>query len=185
MKLFLGIAIVCTCFVKVQSRSCNACTGINSPCQPKHVTCQDGINSCVTVLTTVNAAGTTKGFVLDCGICNENTSINYGSTSVEVKCCSSDLCNNQNFEAPTPNGLECYTLSAGTGTSNPGIVKCFGIQDRCLKTTVKFEGSFIQIKGCATQSVCKVNDIPQLGMQVSATVNCCDGNLCNTGTALP
>lgn len=185
MKLFLSCVILCTGIAEVQSLKCYSCIATGNTCNEKQETCPARLNNCMTILSTVNVGEImNSSLVKGCNTCPGDFSMNLGFVYTFGKCCSTDLCNNQPIyqENKTPNGLECYAQGYG---SKLEIVKCFGIQDRCLKLTAKSAGISIEIKGCASKNICDTPDTSALGMEIESSINCCENNQCNKGTNLP
>ncbi|KAI4904708.1 hypothetical protein NFI96_025772, partial [Prochilodus magdalenae] len=74
-------------------------------------------------------------------------SLNLGlvKTSLNTKCCSTDLCNNQTLPAwsfGSPNGKKCYTCMNNDCTK---ILNCDGDEDLCAKVTedIKVHGKTV------------------------------------------
>ncbi|XP_024124085.1 urokinase plasminogen activator surface receptor [Oryzias melastigma] len=111
--------------------------------------------------------------------CGE-ASINFGlsKTSVNTKCCNSDLCNSMSAPEPSktaPNGGMCYTCD---GSTCEKTLACEGNEDHCITATASAGGTTVTLKGCASKIICSSkNYVSQLS---GAKISCCKGNLCNS-----
>nr|XP_055037089.1 urokinase plasminogen activator surface receptor-like [Misgurnus anguillicaudatus] len=111
--------------------------------------------------------------------------------AVSVKCCDTDLCNDQEIPAVLniPNGKKCYSCD-WQDCSN--TVNCWGNEDYCFTTNegvlTEEEGDDYYFsfqsetnKGCASKSFCegfeKVSDYDYRNIH---NVTCCEGDLCNS-----
>ncbi|XP_060708615.1 uncharacterized protein LOC132833946 [Hemiscyllium ocellatum] len=183
MQLLQSVLIICAFVAEVQSLTCLSCNVQNRTCKTIQTSCPPGINSCITTSISMNTGGI-KQFVFfkDCGVCVQNTSLQFGLINIEQKCksCSSNLCNDHPFEEGPSilNGLECHTNSPEDSNAM-NIVKCTGIQDRCITASGNFGGIKMELRGCASSIACQAIDQSQMGMQLSYTGKCCETKLCN------
>ncbi|XP_078092161.1 CD177 antigen-like [Mustelus asterias] len=185
MKLFLSVVFLYTGIAEVRCLKCYSCAGVGTTCNDQQQTCPAGVNNCLTAISTVNVGGiVNNSFVKGCYGCPGEFSMNFGLVQTSGKCCSSDLCNNQQSydKNEQPNGLTCYGEMYGL---NPSTVKCSGIQDRCLKFTIKAGDTSIEVKGCGSKNLCQMSDTSTIGMEIYSAINCCENGLCNKGTKLP
>ncbi|XP_031567565.1 lymphocyte antigen 6 complex locus protein G6d-like [Actinia tenebrosa] len=93
------------------------------------------------------------------------------------------------------NGLECYSCATTKDWDKCNDAKkeqtCPSSYTRCLKAEVHFEGAAsadTYLKGCVPPDSCTAQTLEKCktsvpGVKVSCKVNCCDGDLCNTGVA--
>uniref|UniRef100_A0A672HXW0 UPAR/Ly6 domain-containing protein n=1 Tax=Salarias fasciatus TaxID=181472 RepID=A0A672HXW0_SALFA len=106
-------------------------------------------------------------------------SVNYGLER-EVftsTCCSTNLCNNQS--APGNLSHKCYFCN---GVECTGTLNCLGDEDYCISTTVSSGGTTKLLKGCASQEMCSLSNIP--GLEEAGQVHkCCQKNLCNSASS--
>ncbi|XP_066575301.1 urokinase plasminogen activator surface receptor-like isoform X2 [Amia ocellicauda] len=114
--------------------------------------------------------------------CGEPISINFGvlgRTTVNSKCCSTELCNTQNVPAytnNTPNSHKCFTCDKEDCTKT---MNCLGPEDRCIKSFVTAGDQTIVIKGCATSNVCDLKPPKEILNTIGMELNCFERNLCN------
>ncbi|XP_056142889.1 urokinase plasminogen activator surface receptor-like [Lampris incognitus] len=110
-----------------------------------------------------------------------NGSINFGITRTQIssRCCSTDLCNSQNIPVlnnSNPNGRRCFTCNSQDCAAT---LDCLGEEDRCITTKVEVGNKKMDMKGCASKSVCIGGAAAQMGGSMTGDLNCCEGNLCN------
>ncbi|KAI4891291.1 hypothetical protein NFI96_030830 [Prochilodus magdalenae] len=123
--------------IKLQCYQC--IPGLNGTCTDTQTFCSDQCGS-ATVL--VSADGQEKERkVKDCAATEEcvNGSLNLGfvKTTINTKCCNTDLCNNQTVPAlafGAPNGKKCFTC---INNDCRGTVNCAGDEDRCISSEVQ------------------------------------------------
>ncbi|XP_072342188.1 uncharacterized protein [Scyliorhinus torazame] len=196
MKHLFVIAIVCSCVIEVRSVLCWRCSG--KTCQrivrfcPSDNTCQ------TTSITRSTGEINTTLIEQDCPQITQEVSFTsrlaFGSKS--VKSCTGNQCNDETVADPsnrTENGLECYGCFASTSescTKSEEKVKCVGQEDRCFygsgtQSLASFGSSFF-IKGCVTKNVCNGSaNLNEFLVSLDAQTSCCQGNLCNVGSAGP
>ncbi|GCC21355.1 hypothetical protein chiPu_0019824 [Chiloscyllium punctatum] len=189
MQLLQSVLIICAFVAEVQSLTCLSCTAPSHTCETTQTSCRPGINSCITMSVSTNAGGMKQFMILkNCGVCEQNTSLQFGSMNVAEICksCSSNLCNNHPFEEGPSNlnGFECYTNSPEDSNAR-SIVKCTGTQDHCLTASSSFGGVKMELRGCASSAACQVINQSITGMQLSYTGNCCETKLCNKAVLFP
>ncbi|XP_067831539.1 uncharacterized protein [Heptranchias perlo] len=197
MNLFSGIFIICALVTTVSALKCFSCTDPIGNCTQKEAVCNSAANHTCTALSVILRVGGINSSMVSkgCGICPEPISINTGffALSRRSSCCSSDLCNGQ-YRAveqnTTLNGLECFgclNVSFDTCVSSTSIVKCVGIQDRCLHdaSTQLSPGNLFILKGCVSENLCRFPKSSAFGVQTTSDSSCCQGNLCNNATTLP
>ncbi|XP_038641415.1 urokinase plasminogen activator surface receptor-like [Scyliorhinus canicula] len=114
--------------------------------------------------------------------------------SKNVKSCNGANCNTATVADPsnrTQNGLECYGCFNSTSDScatSQIKVKCVGQEDRCFygsgtQSLASFGSSFFA-KGCVTQNVCNGSvNLNDFLVSLDSQTSCCQGNLCNSGSA--
>ncbi|KAI4877763.1 hypothetical protein NFI96_028381, partial [Prochilodus magdalenae] len=125
------------------------CEGIEDRCITIHVQCYQCIpdasgtctdtqtsctDQCASMTYFTNYGGQEYLYsVKDCAAECITGSINLGvwKESINTKCCSTDLCNNQTLPAlsGSPNGRRCYTC---VGNDCTKTLNCEGIEDRCI-----------------------------------------------------
>uniref|UniRef100_A0A3B1IXS7 Urokinase plasminogen activator surface receptor-like n=1 Tax=Astyanax mexicanus TaxID=7994 RepID=A0A3B1IXS7_ASTMX len=162
---------------------CYECTsGLSGTCTKKERHCPD---QCVSVNTATYFAGVKqevvrKGCAANAGQCITG-SLNLGvvRTTVNSRCCSTDLCNSQSVPALTKkslNGRKCYTCVDDICT---GSVSCEGDEDHCISGTADAGGVRMTVKGCASRSYCVSPASSILAAGISGGVSCCNSDLCN------
>ncbi|KAI4904706.1 hypothetical protein NFI96_025770 [Prochilodus magdalenae] len=169
--------------------------GLTGTCTDTQISCPDQCGS-ATIFTSAGGQQHVIS-VKDCAAAPEciSGSLNLGvsKTTINTKCCSTDLCNSQTLPAlsGSPNGRRCYTC---VGNDCTKTVNCEGIEDRCItvhgKTclhinTLCSPGGHqqqVSIKGCAAAPECFSGSM-NLGLS-KTTINtkCCSTNLCNSQT---
>ncbi|XP_067874889.1 urokinase plasminogen activator surface receptor-like isoform X2 [Heterodontus francisci] len=197
MKVLLGAVLLIALVTEASALKCFSCVSPTGNCTQQEVVCNPALNlNCRTVfITQTNGARNSSLFVKDCGNCSEPSSFNVGSFAqfLGFNCCRSDLCNDlrhQVNEDTTLNGLECFGCnndSAATCSSSTSVLKCVGIQNRCIHVSVpQFDtGKYIVRKGCASESNCRSPQVNNFGVQTSSDFHCCKESLCNNETTLP
>uniref|UniRef100_A0A8C9TTA9 UPAR/Ly6 domain-containing protein n=1 Tax=Scleropages formosus TaxID=113540 RepID=A0A8C9TTA9_SCLFO len=103
-------------------------------------------------------------------------SINFGilRATVNTKCCSTDLCNNQTLAQNSPNGKQCFSCDLNNDCTS--VINCLGNENNCITATVAQRTT----KGCISSNICAAANVSaQLGLNLGVNINCCDGNLCN------
>ncbi|TDH03661.1 hypothetical protein EPR50_G00144200 [Perca flavescens] len=110
----------------------------------------------------------------DCG----EYSVNFGisQTKVNMKCCTSALCNTQLAPEPSkskPNGKQCYWCDE---QSCNNTLSCEGNEDNCISATESQGGHSVTVKGCVSKRLCTTRD---KSWARKLTYRCCKGNLCN------
>ncbi|KAG7469211.1 hypothetical protein MATL_G00126430 [Megalops atlanticus] len=185
MELLISLLFVCALISKAYPLQCYQCipTGLGS-CMQTQETCPASQTKCGS-LTAVVYAGSSKQAEINGKSCAApaeciSGSVNFGisRTTVNTKCCDSNLCNTQNAPAlpdASPNGKQCFTCQ---GTDCTHTLKCLGSEDRCIKTSVKSDGQTVTVKGCASQTACAGNINAQFG-NTAVGMSCCEGDLCN------
>ncbi|XP_039676603.1 urokinase plasminogen activator surface receptor-like [Perca fluviatilis] len=110
----------------------------------------------------------------DCG----EYSVNFGisQTKVNMKCCTSDLCNTQPAPEPSkskPNGKQCYWCDSQRCNNT---LNCEGNEDNCISATETQGEHSVTVKGCVSKHLCTTRD---KSWARKLTYSCCKGNLCN------
>ncbi|XP_066463176.1 putative uncharacterized protein DDB_G0282133 [Eleutherodactylus coqui] len=193
-SLLLGCLVALV--IPANSLKCHSCVGNDNDCNPTEVTCPGENDKCSTTAMyidsfpckvrkifkgCINSTATTRKLSLSP---NEMTTI-----SLQQEMCDSDFCNTQVVQDPAANAndLYCYScISPGASCNSDSMNKlgCLGEQKICVD--MKVMGSFgdiadVNIKGCGQIPSCKQN-LVFASQTSSVTVQCCDGNFCNSGT---
>ncbi|KAI4891493.1 hypothetical protein NFI96_018200 [Prochilodus magdalenae] len=105
--------------------------------------------------------------------------INTGSlkATVNSKCCKTDLCNDQPMPALQKQSANEKKCCANSGCSE--TVTCEGDEDRCMNGSVYIHAFQMSLKGCASRSICDGLIPLHQHFNMTADVQCCEGNLCN------
>ncbi|XP_078394264.1 uncharacterized protein LOC144678316 isoform X1 [Cetorhinus maximus] len=187
MNLFSGIFIICALVTEASTLKSFSCKTPTGNCTQQEA-CDPAQNlNCRTTLATWSLSSDVL-VMNGCGNCTGNVSFNGGTLSAATteRCCQSDLCNNQTITEETNttlNGLECYTCPAllSNTCENPNeMVKCVGVQTRCLHFSVMYQAQDIVINGCASESTCKNSGMLKLyGVQPKQDPYCCKVSGCN------
>ncbi|XP_078394266.1 uncharacterized protein LOC144678316 isoform X3 [Cetorhinus maximus] len=185
MNLFSGIFIICALVTEASTLKSFSCKTPTGNCTQQEA-CDPAQNlNCRTTLATWSLSSDVL-VMNGCGNCTGNVSFNGGTLSAATteRCCQSDLCNNQTITEETNttlNGLECYTCPAllSNTCENPNeMVKCVGVQTRCLHFSVMYQAQDIVINGCASESTCKNSGMLKLyGVQPKQDPYCCKERL--------
>ncbi|KAM9445845.1 uncharacterized protein Hap1MRO34_024582 [Clarias gariepinus] len=180
MKSQVTLLLICMLFPKALSLTCQQCLPLAAvPCKITQIPCS---NQCLTSTTAMymNSIQISNDSSQICGTSNNcvSGSITTGTVKVSIntKCCSTDLCNNQTLpelSQQSTNGKICYTCDE---SSCSGTVSCRGDEDRCISASVKVGGNTVSVKGCVSTSLCAASEG---GIGVT-DFKCCEGNLCNS-----
>ncbi|XP_078092369.1 urokinase plasminogen activator surface receptor-like isoform X3 [Mustelus asterias] len=169
---------------------CFSCDNPTGNCTQQEV-CDPAQNlNCRTISATLTLAGTsTKYYIYGCGNCTGNLSFHGGTLAATMadSCCQSDLCNNQTIPDvanTTLNGLECYACAspfASTCEDPKTMVKCVGMQTRCLHASVTYKKvQNTTIKGCIAENICRDPNIFQVyDIDPNLGFYCCGESGCN------
>ncbi|XP_053096508.1 phospholipase A2 inhibitor gamma subunit B-like isoform X2 [Pangasianodon hypophthalmus] len=182
------LLLICMLFSRALSLTCLQCLpSVSGTCNNIQTTCPD---QCLTLTTSVYSSGTnlSYGKMKTCGMTEMcvSMSMNLGMMKMtyNAKCCSTDLCNSETLPAlpqQAPNGRMCYTYAAN-GYS--GKMSCEGNEDRCMTASVRLGSNTLSVlKGCVSKNFCVASGssgMPEIGL---SNVECCEGNLCNTGNS--
>ncbi|XP_036448316.1 phospholipase A2 inhibitor and Ly6/PLAUR domain-containing protein-like [Colossoma macropomum] len=183
MRLQIALSLICVLFPKALTLKCYQYKpGLPGTCTTTQTDCPD---QCTTGTIVVNTGGQQQEMSKKtCAVAAEcvTGSVNLGvlKTSVNLKCCSTDLCNSQKVEAlpqGSPNDNKCYTCVADDCT---GTVSCEGDEDHCISTTVTAGDTKKMMKGCASRSLCTAGVSTLQAAGVTGSLSCCEGNLCNS-----
>ncbi|XP_046724751.1 urokinase plasminogen activator surface receptor-like [Silurus meridionalis] len=129
--------------------------------------------------------------VIDMQCTSESVNLKNLLIAMNMKCCSTDLCNNDTTPVllnQTANGQKCYTcVGQNCNAECQGrhcnktseIVECVGNEDRCIDITGGTIGVAIYMAGCASKRVCDSSAF-KTTMLLDTQVKCCEGNLCNS-----
>ncbi|XP_047663072.1 urokinase plasminogen activator surface receptor-like [Tachysurus fulvidraco] len=178
MKFLLTLVLVSALFSGVLSLTCLNC--LNDQCI--NIDCTD---QCASLTVFVMNNGNNISAVLkSCaapGICSPMTA-NLGETitTTNAICCNTTLCNNETLPVlpvPLPNGRTCYTCIKNDCTQT---VHCGGNEDTCVTGTGTILGTTVTVKGCVAKSSCNgTQSVISVGNS-TVSVQCCEGNLCNS-----
>ncbi|KAL7864064.1 hypothetical protein AOLI_G00154840 [Acnodon oligacanthus] len=182
MRLQITLCLICVLFPKALTLKCHQYKpGLPGTCTTTQTDCPDQCTSGTIVMDT--AGQQQEVSKKSCGVAAECVagSVNLGvlKTSVNLKCCSTDLCNSQTVEAlaqGSANGKTCYTC---VGADCTGTVSCEGDEDHCVSTTVTAGDTQKMMKGCASRSLCTAGVATLQTAGVTGSVSCCEGDLCN------
>ncbi|KAL4597407.1 urokinase plasminogen activator surface receptor-like isoform X1 [Arapaima gigas] len=185
MKLLLSLAISCALFSAGFPLSCYQCTpDASGNCTNTVTSCMSSQPTCVSTTATVYT-GTSNISKISTKFCSVPQQCVSGSisllgvrTTLNTNCCSTDLCNSQTLpEWPqnSLNGRQCYACNT---TSCLAVLNCSGNEDRCITVMATVLGTRVMVKGCVSPEICS-GAMSQLGLNASAEINCCQGNLCN------
>ncbi|KAK2824882.1 hypothetical protein Q7C36_018809 [Tachysurus vachellii] len=179
MKFLLTLVLVSALFSGVLSLMCLNC--FNEQCW--EIDCPDQCASLT--LLVINNFNNMSAVLKTCAVldifCSPMT-VNLGElvTTSNAMCCNTTLCNNETLPVipvPLPNGRICYTCFNNNCTQT---VDCGGNEDRCLTLTASQLDITATMKGCVDKSFCS-NSQPFFSVRnINVSVQCCDGNLCNS-----
>ncbi|XP_034167489.2 phospholipase A2 inhibitor and Ly6/PLAUR domain-containing protein-like [Pangasianodon hypophthalmus] len=183
MKFQLTLLLISMLFSEVLSLMCQQCISLGIiPCTSTQINCS---NQCASATVSVYTS-VTKVINVSMQTCSMpdmcvNGSLNTGTVNLinSAKCCSTDLCNNETLPAlpqQSPNGMMCYTCDP-KGCSR--ALSCVGDQNFCISMSVQQGDSTVSMKGCASKSICDTVRPSSQGFAV-VSVQCCEGNLCNS-----
>ncbi|KAI4891495.1 hypothetical protein NFI96_018193, partial [Prochilodus magdalenae] len=138
MKLQVTLALICVLFPQALAVKCYRCIqDASGACTNTQVICPDRCGSATS--RTVVGGYQQQVSVKDCAAAVECVSgtlnMAAGKTSLNTKCCNTDLCNNQIPPAlpfGPQNGRKCYTCSNNDCTKT---LNCEGDEDRCFSAT--------------------------------------------------
>ncbi|XP_041100086.1 urokinase plasminogen activator surface receptor-like [Polyodon spathula] len=188
-QLLLALCTICALLSAGSALRCNSCTPVDDSgaCTDTVMTCPASQTQCAVAAVTVSGGISTKTLneksCTEPELCTGPISINFGivRTTVNAKCCKTDLCNTGTTTAytdTTPSGLECYSCAGEVCKET--ILKCLGVEDRCVKVVIEAGGQKLVTKGCGSKNACSSQSIP--GVETggaSAATYCCEGKLCN------
>ncbi|GAA6086899.1 urokinase plasminogen activator surface receptor-like isoform X1 [Tachysurus ichikawai] len=162
-------------FHNMLSLMCLNC--LNDQCS--EINCPDQCTS-LTVLV-INNGNNMSAVLKTCalpGLCSPET-VNLGElvATTNAMCCNTALCNNETLPVPVPNGRICYTCFNNNCTQT---VNCGGNEDRCITGTGSRLDITATMKGCVGKSFCSNFQSFFSEGDITANVQCCDGNLCNS-----
>ncbi|KAK2824887.1 hypothetical protein Q7C36_018814 [Tachysurus vachellii] len=178
MKFLLTLVLVSALFSGVLSLMCLNC--VSGQCS--EINCPDQCASLTAFV--MNNGNNRTAVVKTCavpGICSPMTA-NLGETVItsNAMCCNTTLCNNETLPVlplPLPNGRICYTCIKNDCTQT---VDCGGNEDRCISASGTVLGTTVTVKGCVNKSSCNDSQSVISVGNSSVSVQCCDGNLCNS-----
>ncbi|KAF7648243.1 hypothetical protein LDENG_00160080 [Lucifuga dentata] len=82
---------------------------------------------------------------------------------------------------PHPNGKKCFSCAVNDPQCTTAL-NCEGDEDRCVSATMTIGSQKVDMKGCASKSICTGAQTAQIpGM--SASVSCCEGDFCNSSNS--
>ncbi|KAM9445577.1 phospholipase A2 inhibitor NAI-like [Clarias gariepinus] len=182
---FISI-FICLSFSEALALMCYKCY---DDCQNpnKTITCLD---RCATYSSMQYENGLVlKGRERMCSKDCYSLSLNVGFLKIASirKCCDSDLCNNEPISDADvrPNGKQCHFC---VGENCLGILYCEGIEDRCFSHIDAADGTDLNVKGCASESVCRLSTkglhFTNINPDTNVTMKCCEGNLCNSAESV-
>ncbi|XP_029929297.1 urokinase plasminogen activator surface receptor [Myripristis murdjan] len=169
---------------KVYSLQCYECL-IGAACSNSQRDCPTGLCGTTRVISYVGGSKQVDLNIKSCAVAEQciSGSINFGvaKTVLATKCCSTDLCNNQEPQVSSdtsPNGKKCY----GCNTENcNAVMECSGTEDRCISALAPGPGGGKQrVKGCVSKSVCSALSVKEVAANIGQDVSCCEGNMCNS-----
>ncbi|XP_029101761.1 lymphocyte antigen 6D-like [Scleropages formosus] len=184
MKLLLQLILTCATFSKGYPLNCYQCTSDSNGQCTQTTVCPSSANTCQSSTVTVFQGSsvlteTSLNFCTTPQLCISG-SINFGivRTTVNTKCCSTDLCNSQSTPAlaqNSPNGKQCFSCDLNNDCTS--VINCLGNENNCINATV----SQRTMQGCVSSNICAAAaDVSaQLGLNLGVNISCCDGNLCN------
>ncbi|XP_072107112.1 uncharacterized protein [Mobula birostris] len=126
----------------------------------------------------------TSSFNRGCKPACTNISVDLGYVSVNINCCSSDLCNQEIEQAYFSNSLQCLGCLWQRNDfqcSQPSSVRCQSTQDKCAEIYASLPSGparTVTLQGCVSASTCSPDRVPDI-IGVSGNISCCDHNLCN------
>ncbi|KAG7464051.1 hypothetical protein MATL_G00183200 [Megalops atlanticus] len=188
MALSVSLVLACALFSKAYPLQCVECIPTGpEPCTPAQVTCPAKLTRCAS-MTVANFVGGQKTLEITMKTCEAPTECVSGSlslqderTTVNIYCCGTDLCHNQDPPALTdnsPNGKQCFECVENNCTFTQ---KCRGIEDHCITISATDRNKTQTHKGCASQTVCSGILRDKVGLGTGLDIYCCKGNLCNNG----
>ncbi|XP_072552241.1 urokinase plasminogen activator surface receptor-like [Salminus brasiliensis] len=183
MRLQVTPILICMLFPAVLTLKCYQCIpGLSGQCTDTQKDCP---GQCASINTATYFAGIkqerhSKSCAVDAEQCITG-SLNLGAvrTTVNSKCCGTDLCNKQKTPAlpkKSLNGKQCYTCDDNICART---VSCEGDEDHCISGTANAGGVKMTVKGCASKSYCVSPASTILATGITGGVSCCEGNLCN------
>ncbi|XP_039530078.1 phospholipase A2 inhibitor subunit gamma B-like [Pimephales promelas] len=142
MALHIITVVLFTVFVsEALTLTCFNCTGTPPATCTSTANCSQ-CSSTNTTMASIDGRNNVDVKSCDTGPC-VNLTINSALIRISSKCCSSDYCNNA---TDSENGLSCDV----TG----GTLKCKVGENQCFTVTVGFNGTNLNLKGCASQNIC-------------------------------
>ncbi|KAL7864070.1 hypothetical protein AOLI_G00154900 [Acnodon oligacanthus] len=156
--------------------------GLSGTCADTQTDCSD---QCASMTTVMNADGLEHVRRWKACAAAEQCvagSLNLGVVNVAINsiCCSTAFCNSQKVPAlpqQPANGMKCYTCAENGCTET---MSCKGDEDRCISATVIADGVQTTMKGCVSRSLCTAEARSMQTAGVTGSVNCCEGDLCNS-----
>ncbi|XP_073511906.1 uncharacterized protein [Phyllobates terribilis] len=193
-----SLLLVCLVALVIPAHSlkCHTCVDSENGCSPTEVTCPGDNDKCSTTALYIDSFPCKVQKVFK-GCINSTTSSQKISISpneritlsLQQKLCDADLCNSKEIPGPnkTKNDLYCHScISPGTTCNSDTVttMRCMGEQKLCVD--MKVIGSFgdiadVNIKGCGEIPSCTQN-FAFSSQTSSVSVQCCNGNVCNSGT---
>ncbi|XP_029105365.1 phospholipase A2 inhibitor subunit gamma B-like [Scleropages formosus] len=185
--------LFCLAFSKRDAQNCKQCAGESwAGCNGTEKICV-AQQKCVSVASESienvledkdEVKKITKKVARNCAspdFCDADLSMNfkYAVWKIRTTCLSDQVHITVAEEAPA-NGRKCIGCIAAPSQCTK-TVECRGKEDMCISAREQVAGNIMVIKGCATQSACKlgVNISELLGPVLVGSVSCCEGNLCN------
>ncbi|XP_017537043.2 urokinase plasminogen activator surface receptor-like [Pygocentrus nattereri] len=183
MRLQVTLLLVGVLFPKALTLRCYECIpGLSGQCTNTQTYCsyQCASETTVTYIGGVQSREVHLKGCAEAGQCVTG-SLNVGlmKTTVNSKCCSTDLCNSNKPPAlpqRSPNGKKCYACADDDCSRT---VNCEGDEDQCVSARVNVGGAQLKMKGCASRSYCSVDFSSVKSTGISGSMSCCEGNLCN------
>ncbi|XP_073425942.1 uncharacterized protein [Dendrobates tinctorius] len=172
--MFLIILALFSLVMKGYSLSCISCfSGNVTNCFGGSISCPEN-NECLSMVLKITINGSTaQNFFRSCASKNQcnitgSSSFPGGTMEMAANCCSEmDKCTPTEPQLPTTNNTQlngivctqCQSINSDR-CDTKNTMSCYGNESMCIRlatTTTVFQTSALAFRGCATKTICDVN----------------------------